>query len=592
MSLLAITRSRRPGQARVRAALHVLLPLAALAALLASPSPAFADDLPDQSSTPDDIPGEIAVDLSDDLSDSDVDAFSKAFSLPLVPSSVLTARTRILHTKVPDSDVTGWVRKLSGDPRVEHVEPLAWVHASWTPDDPLLGRQWHLERIGAPRAWAWSTGRGVTVAVVDTGVACEDRPPFSRGTDLAQTWCLPGFSIIDSKPGGSDDNGHGTHVAGTIAQSTNNGVGGAGVAFHARLLPVKVLDARGSGTTIQVADGIRFAADSGAHVINLSLGGARASRIMQDAIAYARSKGAVVVAAAGNNGRYVEYPAAFDGVIAVSATDATDALAKFSSRGKQVDLAAPGVQVLQQTICDGGKNRCEQFATLSGTSMASPHVAGAAALLMSAGVTDPVAVERILKDSARLPQGADKNGPLYGAGILDVGAALPSTVLSYALVRLALALVITLWVVRRVRRKHGLCRPWRPGYVLSLLAFGPGLLFFSALIAPRVLLPLDLLARPLAEWDLLVGVSVHRWLPLAHFGIPLALSAVGFGFKRLRPAIAGAAVGTAAYLASLPLLRITASDAKSLVLLSLWALANLLVCVWLAALNLDERDHA
>ncbi len=562
-----------------------------LAALVLPQRPARADDLPDQESTPDDIPGEIAVDLVDDISDADEAAFSKAFSLTLQPSSVLSARTRITIATVPYKDVAGWVRKLSGDPRVQTVEPLAWVYASWTPDDPLLERQWHLERIGAPSAWAWATGRGVTVAVVDTGVACEDRPPFSRGTDLAQTWCLGGFNIIDNKPGASDDNGHGTHVAGTIAQSTNNGLGGAGVAFHARLLPVKVLDAQGRGTTVQVADGIRFAADAGAHVINLSLGGGRASRIMRDAIAYARSNGVTVVAAAGNNGRYVEYPAAFDGVIAVSATDSSDELARFSSRGKQIAIAAPGVQVLQQTICNGGRNKCEQFATFSGTSMAAPHVSGAAALLMSVGVTDPVRVAAILEDSARLPAGVDKGGPLFGAGILDIGKALPRTVLSHAAVRVALLAVITLWVVRRIRRKRGVARPWRPAFVLAALAFGPGLLFLAPLAIARVALPLDLLARPVPEWDLLLGVSVHRWLSLAHFGVPLALSAIGFGFKRWRSAIAGVGVGTAAYLVSLPLLRITASDLKSLGLLSLWALVNLLVCVWLAVLNLDERDH-
>ncbi len=578
-------------RASVPARRGILASLAATIALLTAPS-AFADDLPDQPSTPDDIPGEIAVDLVDDLSDSDVDAFARSFSLRLLPSSVLTARTRVHQAVVPDGDVAGWIRKLTGDPRVQNVEPLAWVHASWTPDDPLLDRQWHLDRIGMMSAWPWATGRGVTVAVVDTGVACEDHPPFSRGTDLAQTWCLHGFDITRNQPGGSDDNGHGTHVAGTIAQSTDNGIGGAGVAFHARLLPVKVLDAQGRGTTVQVADGIRFAVDAGAHVINLSLGGGRASRIMRDAIAYARSKGAVVVAAAGNNGRYVEYPAAFDGVIAVSATDSSDAIAPFSSRGEQVDIAAPGVQVLQQTVCDGGKNRCEQFATLSGTSMACPHVAGVAALLMSIGVTDPARVEAILKESARLPSGVERGGPLLGAGVLDASAAIPQTVLKHAMVRLAIAALLAAWVVLRIRRKRGIVRPWRPAFVIAVLAFGPGLLFFVPWIVARVQLPVDLLARPVPEWDLILGVSVHRWLPLATFALPLAMSAIGFGFQRLRPAIAGTAVGTAAYLLSLPVLRITATSLSSLGLLTLWALVNLVVCLWLAALNLDERDSA
>ncbi len=571
------------------------LPLAIASTLLALASvtlvsrPCRADTLPDQESTPDDIPGEVAVDLVDDLTDAQVDGFSKAFGLVLQASSVLTARTRIHHASVPAADVSALMGKLRGDARVQNVEPLAWVRASWSPDDPLLAEQWHLAKVGAPAAWAWATGRGVTVAVVDTGIACNDSGPFSRGTDLARTWCLAGFNVLNNEPSASDDNGHGTHVAGTIAQSTNNGLGGAGVAFNARLLPIKVLDAQGRGTTVNVADGVRYAADAGAQVINLSLGGGRASRVMRDAIVYARSKGVIVVAAAGNNGRVVEYPAAFDGVVAVSATDSADRIASFSSRGPQVDIAAPGVKVLQQTVCNGGRDHCEVFSSLSGTSMASPHVAGAAALLMSVGVTDPVRVERILAESARLPDGVGRGGEQYGAGILDVGAAVPRIVLLHAAVRLVLAAAIALIVVRRIRRNHGVVRPWRPAFLLSLLAFGPGLLVLASFAVARVPLAVDLLARPVPEWDLIVGVSVHRWLPLANFLIPLAMSAVGFGFKRFRPAIAGVAIGTSAYLLSLPILRLTASDPKSLTLLAIWSVVNLAVCGWLAYLNLDER---
>lgn len=560
-------------------------------AVVAVPRGARAEPLPQQETTPDDIPGEIAVDFKDDLSVSELGDIAKRTGLNFEPT-IWSAVTEVYRAAVPVGQEAQWVRRLQADPRVEVAEPVARVHASWTPNDPMLAQQWHLERVAASRAWSYATGRGVVVAVVDTGVACEDRDPFSRGTDLQQTWCLQGYNVLNKSSHANDDHGHGTHVAGTIAQSTNNSLGAAGLAFHARLLPVKVLDSRGSGTTVGVADGVRWAAEAGAQVINLSLGSRRASRILLKAIQFARSQGVVVVAAAGNNGTSVEYPAAFDGVIAVSATDPSDKLASFSSRGKAVDIAAPGVQVLQQTICNGGRGKCERFPELSGTSMASPHVAGAAALLMSMGVTNADKVEQILLQSARLPKDQPHGGPLYGAGIVDAGEAVASTFARQAAWRLGLVLALTLWVFRRVRRRQGVARPWRLGFVLAALAFGPGLGLVVPWVASRVSLPLDLLSRPVPEWDLIVGVSVHRWLPLANFGVPLVLSAIGFGIKRARPLIAGCAIGTAAYLASLPILGISASTLQGQLLLSVFAIINVLVCVWLAALNLDERERA
>src|SRR6185295_15106897 len=190
------------------------------------------------------------------------------------------------------------------------------------------------------------------------------------------------------------------------------------------------------GTTADVADGIRWAAEHGAQVINLSLGGPRNSSVLQKAIDFAVSRGVVVVAAAGNTGGRVQFPGASDGVIGVSASDPDDKIAKFSSRGEGVDIAAPGVKVTQQTICNKGRDKCERFPGYSGTSMASPHVAGAAALVVSLGVTDPVAVEEALRKSARVIDDSDAGQKLYGAGILHAGAAVERVTLHHALVRL------------------------------------------------------------------------------------------------------------------------------------------------------------
>ncbi len=159
---------------------------------------------------------------------------------------------------------------------------MALFRASFVPDDPLYAsKQWHLARVGAESAWRYTCGQGVKVAVVDTGIACFDKGPFSRGSDLAGTRCEGGWNFVDDSPEAYDDQGHGTHVAGTIAQTTNNGVGTAGLAFCATLMPIKVLNRQGFGSVADVAEGIRFAADEGAQIINMSLGGPIKSRILR-----------------------------------------------------------------------------------------------------------------------------------------------------------------------------------------------------------------------------------------------------------------------------------------------------------------------
>ncbi|RYE86461.1 MAG: peptidase S8, partial [Myxococcales bacterium] len=321
--------------------------------------------------TADDIPGQIVVDFRDDAPEADIRSLLvDGLGLTFAPTP-LEATTRIEIASVPAGLAGSVLARLNADPRVEYAEPLARVQAYYTPNDPLFKDQWHLDKIGAPQAWHYSTGRGVTVAVVDTGIACEDFESFVKVSDLGRTRCVEGFNFVNNTTHANDDQGHGTHVAGTIAQSTNNGHGAAGIAYDAQLMPVKVLAANGSGTTAAVADGIRWAADHGAQVINLSLGGSRPAQVLQKAVEHALSKGAVVIAAAGNSGGSVGYPAAHDGVIAVSASDRNDKLASFSSRGAEVDIAAPGVDVVQQTICEGGRGKCERFPAFNGTSMAT-----------------------------------------------------------------------------------------------------------------------------------------------------------------------------------------------------------------------------
>src|SRR5579883_702093 len=188
------------------------------------------------------VEGELAVDLRDDATPQDVLDIESTYSLALRPNSAWSAT----HDKLEVADVEGsrepaLIDALSRDARVEHVEPMAIYRATFVPNDPLYAsKQWHLKRVGAETAWQYSCGQGVTVAVVDTGVACFDKGPFSRGSDLAGTRCEHGWNFVDDSPDAYDDQGHGTHVAGTIAQTTHNGVGTAGLALCATLMPVKV----------------------------------------------------------------------------------------------------------------------------------------------------------------------------------------------------------------------------------------------------------------------------------------------------------------------------------------------------------------
>lgn len=587
----------RPPFARPRRSVLPFVGLA-LAAGLAFPAIAAAQDIPEPAvreaiidSWPDesswDVPGTFVLDGRDDLDESDLLSIAQGYGLQLSPTD-LESETRIELATIGLDRLASLLPELRKDGRLEHVEPLARVRANFAPDDPQFKDQWHMTRIGTPRAWDFATGRGVTVAVVDTGIACEDHGPFTKGSDLRQTSCVEGWNFVANNNHANDDQSHGSHVAGTIAQSTNNHHGVTGVAFHANLMPVKVLNEDGWGTTADVADGIRWAADHGAHVINLSLGGPRNSKILEDAVKHALAKGSIVVAAAGNSGGSVGYPGATEGVIGVSASDPDDKLAKFSSRGNGVDIAAPGVSVMQQTICKKGRDKCELFASFNGTSMASPHVAGAAALLVSLGVTDPAAVEATLKGTARVVDDSENGKKLFGAGILQAADAVQRVTFMHALVRLilvvGLSLFVGMWAFRKNDKATSVASP---GYVLGALLAGPGLLFFVPWIFPRVYLPVDVLARPLADMDLIVSASLHGWLPLANALLPFGLTALAFGSRALRPFVAGIAAGTAAYLGSVMILGEHASPFGRVLLLA-WCALNAVACAWLARENLAE----
>lgn len=535
------------------------------------------------------LPGKIVVDVKDNLSDDEIDQLSRDAHVRLVDNSPeIKGDGNVEVADVEPGEMASVLERLRKDPRVESAEPMEIARAFWTPNDPKFTEQWHMSKVNAERGWEYACGQGVTVAVVDTGIACYDEAGFMKGTDLAGTSCVDGWNFVAKNKVAADDQGHGTHVAGTIAQTTNNGVGVAGLSHCAKLMPVKVLSKQGWGTMADVAEGIRWAADHGAQVINLSLGAPSKAKVVEAAVNHAMSKGVVVVAAAGNSGRSVGYPAGYPGVIAVSATDKNDNIAWFSSRGPEVVIGAPGVAITQQTICEAGKNKCEIFGVFNGTSMASPHVAGAAALLVGQGITDPAAVQATLTSTAKPKE--EKN--LFGAGILDAGAAVARTHWVHFGVRLAALVGLFGLVFWQIKKNRGTVEKGMGKWVGAALAGLGALPFLPLLGVPARLggarIFAELAMRPFGEWTVLLSPGLHKWLPLASALPAFALTTLFFNNKLLRPLVGGVAVGTAALCVQMGLSGETWFALGS-VGLRVWCAVNAVACLWIARMTLDAK---
>lgn len=296
-------------------------------------------------------------------------------------------------------------------PDVRYAEPNYLVQiADVFPSDPDWGNQYGLINIRAPQGWAFTTGSSsIIIAVIDTGIDL-NHPDLAgkivQGVDLFNNDAIP-----------QDDNGHGTHVAGIAAAISNNSIGVAGVSWGARLMPIKVLNAGGNGTYADVANGIIWATDHGAQVINLSLGGSNPSQTLQNAVDYAIARGVILVAAAGNTGaNQVLYPAHYADVIAVAATDNSNTRAGFSNYGPEIDLSAPGVSIYSTSI--GG------YGYRNGTSMATPYVSGLAAILRGIpGNATPSSIAQQMQSTA-LDLGSSGWDDFYGYGLIQMDAAI------------------------------------------------------------------------------------------------------------------------------------------------------------------------
>jgi len=481
--------------------------------------------------------GTLVVDLADGT---DLETARALTGLPLSWVSPHSADEALAEVQV--DDLQGAIAALGELPSVEAVEPTIAFQALSYPDDPLWSKQWNLRKIGAPAGWRVGGGDGVVVAVIDTGV--------TRVADLADTHHLKGASMVPGSKGAADDNGHGTHVAGTIAQSTNNGVGVAGIAPEATILPIKVLSASGMGTNGWVAAGIDAAVDQGADIINMSLGGASSS-VVAVAVEKAQKAGVLVVAAAGNTGRRgVGSPASLPGVIAVSATGPDDELAPYSSYGPEVAIAAPGGNklksdggILQDTV-DPGSPDGHAYKSFQGTSMATPHVAGAAAVLWGAGAGGPEEVRELLLSTTN-DLGAEGRDERFGHGRLNLAAAVRGLSverhgLLFGLGGVLALLLATLGGGRWAR--------WKAVTVVTGAASAGGLFFLNMLPLPPSTV-VDVLSRPLLLWgDALVPDPWGRSPLFFSAALPLIATFLLGPTRTLGPVVAGIAAGAAAHL--------------------------------------------
>jgi len=372
------------------------------------------------------------------------------------------ASPRFLVTLAPDIGVPEALDRFSRMPEVEFAEPNGIVRrsqaATFKPDDNFYRYQWNLTQMNAERAWGIQKGKSsVAVAVLDSGVAYEDytdprtRQAFRKAPDWGDTRFLPGYDFVNGDAHPNDDEYHGTHVASTIAEATNNGLGMAGLAFGCAIMPVKVLDQDGEGTFFDVAEGIDYAAEYAeggekpVKVINMSLGSEGTSQTVKNAIDRAYSGGVLFVAAAGNSGKgIVEFPANLPNVLAVGALDSRKEKARYSNTGADLDFVAPGGDCDRDDNADGvrdcvfqqmpderfvaiGRHDVFCYCGLDGTSMATPHVAAAAALLFSQGFTEPASVRAALEQTAERLGGAPADGrnDTFGYGLVLPAAALP-----------------------------------------------------------------------------------------------------------------------------------------------------------------------
>lgn len=467
-----------PAPSSVRFAL--VLPLALLAAALLAPAAhANSNVMPLETAYPWRAPGYVP----DELLVKFKDGVGRAKAISALRSKGATLKRALTpdgltQVQIPvGTTVDEEMDSLGALPDVEYATANGYAAGFSTPNDPLFGvfdLTWNLRDVGATGAWDIVTGDpSVVLAIIDSGVAYEDHaipdyelPNLAPGTKMYRQSpelpgpFRPGYDFVNNDDHPNDDEGHGTFVATIAAGQANNHIGAAGIAFGVTILPIKVLESNSNGQMSAIVQGIRYAADQGANVANLSLGFPPMSQLLafgytkkflkdffrplKDAVKYAQSRGVILVAAAGNfSVPDISFPAGLPGVISVAATGVDDKIASYSSGGPGLSFSAPGGDFteingdhIQDAVADvsikpfraiGSLCKPDSFNTFFffGTSGAAPHVSGAVALLMSQGIRSQGLIEELLRDTAVNPWGRTSNGadPVYGAGVIQIDKA-------------------------------------------------------------------------------------------------------------------------------------------------------------------------
>ncbi|MFN3200150.1 MAG: S8 family serine peptidase [Bradymonadia bacterium] len=470
--------------------------------------------------------GVLVIDLIDDTSAEDLESFRQRTGLKVKYSTPTSADEALVRVDVPD--LAAALRAVRDDPLVEAAEPLVRMQASGYPDDPLWPKQWHMHAMGAPAGWRAGGGAGVKVAVLDTGVA--------KTPDLVDNGLEEGWSFVPREPSFIDEHGHGTHVAGTIAQTTHNGQGGVGVAPASTIMPYKVLGARGGGDSDRIAAAIDDAADRGADVINMSLGGGH-SKVLHIAIEKAAARGVVVVVAAGNSGREgVHCPGHVPEALGVAALGPDGKPAPYSTFGKGVEIAAPGGDlrrpgggVLQETVRPG---QSPSFQAFQGTSMATPHVAGAVAVLKGMGLSGGAAA-RALMDSA---DASGHDTARYGVGRLSLDRAVSRVIWRHMLPRFVAAGLFAMMLV-------SLLSLGRTGPVLVIAAcISTAGVFFLPLLPIPPHTVTHLLGRGVPDWPAALGMGFGDGWIWASAIVPAVLAFMLGLVRPLAPVVAGVCI--------------------------------------------------
>ena len=424
------------------AAFRSFVPLAVLAALaLTGPATAASPDVPEQ---PDYAEGQVIVRLSGESPHAESARLASEIGATV---ERVSARGGFATFSLPPGEEAEAIERLAADPAVQSAELNALKQPSRIPVDEFFPLQWNMLLIGAPEAWSTTFASGVTIAVLDTGVAYEDYQQFGRSPGLSQTQFVSPYDATDGTTHANDEDGHGTHVTGTLAQDWD-AYGVAGLVPQAAIMPVRVCRPYGCSAD-SIAAGVYWAVDHGADVINLSLGGPIMTTIEREALAYAEAAGVVVVAAAGNGGGdligdpTLDFPARLETVISVGALDRFMERAVYSSYGAHEgedglhvmapggikDVTGNGDGIIQNTYafaCGSGPADYKQFALCSyyGTSMATPHVSGIAAMLLSVHPNLSAEQVRQVLRCAALDLGDPGYDAEYGAGMSFAPAAI------------------------------------------------------------------------------------------------------------------------------------------------------------------------